>query len=74
MMLLSGVWFSLEGADEWVRMAANAFPLTHILSAARAIMLDGATLADLAPQLLILLALSTAFLTTGAAIFRWRAH
>ena len=74
MMLLSGVWFSLEGADEWVQMAANAFPLTHILVAARAIMLDGATLAELAPQLIILILLSTVFLTTGAAIFRWRAH
>ena len=72
MMLLSGVWFSLEGADEWVRVAANAFPLTHILSAARAIMLDGATLADLLPQLLILSVLSTVFLGVGAAIFRWR--
>lgn len=74
MMLLSGVWFSLEGTDEWVRMAAHAFPLTHILTAARAIMLDGATLADLVPQLLVLLLLSTLFLTIGAAIFRWRAH
>lgn len=74
MMLLSGVWFSLEGADEWVQMAAHAFPLTHILTAARAIMLDGATLADLAPQLIVLVLLSTVFLTIGAAIFRWRAH
>lgn len=74
MMLLSGVWFSLEGADEWIRAVANAFPLTHILVAARAIMLDGATLAELAPQLIILVLLSTVFLTVGAAIFRWRAH
>lgn len=72
MMLLSGVWFSLEGTDEWVRAAANAFPLTHILTAARAIMLDGATLGDLLPQLIILAALSTVFLSVGAMIFRWR--
>ena len=74
MMLLSGVWFSLEGTDEWVRVAAQAFPLTHILVAARAIMLDGATLMELAPQLIILILLSTVFLSTGAVIFRWRAH
>jgi ABC-2 type transport system permease protein len=74
MMLLSGVWFSLEGTDPWVRMAAHAFPLTHILTAARAIMLDGATLTELAPQLMVLLLLSIVFLTIGAAIFRWRAH
>jgi ABC-type transport system involved in cytochrome c biogenesis permease component len=44
MMLLSGVWFSLEGADAWVRQVAMIFPLTHILDSARAVMLDGATL------------------------------
>ncbi|MEX0976990.1 MAG: ABC transporter permease [Woeseia sp.] len=72
MMLLSGVWFSLEGAGEWVRLAANAFPLTHILAAARAIMLDGANLTGVLPELLILTVMSTVFLTVGAAIFRWR--
>lgn len=72
MMLLSGVWFSLEGADEWVRLAANVFPLTHILAAARAIMLDGATFSAVLPELLILAVMSTVFLSVGAAIFRWR--
>ncbi|HEX7718846.1 MAG TPA: ABC transporter permease, partial [Woeseiaceae bacterium] len=72
MMLLSGVWFSLEGADEWVRWAANAFPLTHVLTAARAIMLDGAGLPAVFPELLILVVMSTVFLFVGAAIFRWR--
>ncbi|MDH4110069.1 MAG: ABC transporter permease [Gammaproteobacteria bacterium] len=74
MMLLSGVWFSLEAADEWVRQVANVFPLTHILGAARAIMLDGAGLADVAPQLLVLCAMSAFFLGLGAALFRWRAN
>jgi ABC-type multidrug transport system permease subunit len=72
MMLLSGVWFSLEGTNEWVRTAAAAFPLTHVLSAARAIMLDGAALTELLPQLLILTVMSAAFLCVAAAIFRWR--
>lgn len=74
MMLLSGVWFSLEGTDDWVQVAAHAFPLTHILVAARAVMLDGATLTEIAPQLITLILLSTVFLTMGAAMFRWRAH
>jgi len=73
MMLLSGVWFSLEGADTWVRNVANVFPLTHVLESARAIMLDGATLVDVAPALLSLLLMSVVFLGLGAAMFRWRA-
>ena len=72
MMMLSGVWFSLESASPWVQQLANIFPLTHILNAARAVMLDGATLADVAPALIALTAMSIVFLGVGAAIFRWR--
>ncbi len=71
MMMLSGVWFSLEGAPEAVQTAASIFPLTHILNSARAVMLDGATLADVAPSLLALSAMSTVFLAVGAKVFRW---
>jgi len=71
MMMLSGVWFSLEGADEWVRQVAAIFPLTHVLNAARAVMLDGAGLTQIMPQLLALSAMSVVYLGLGAALFRW---
>jgi len=73
MMLLSGVWFSLEGAPEIIRSIANIFPLTHILNSARAVMLDGATLGDVAPSLIALTVMSAIFLAIGARIFRWGA-
>lgn len=73
MMMLSGVWFSLESASDWVQQLAKIFPLTHILNSARAVMLDGATLFDVAPQLIALMVMSIVFLGLGAAIFRWRA-
>jgi ABC-type multidrug transport system permease subunit len=72
MMMLSGVWFSLEAASDWVQRVAYVFPLTHILSAARAVMLDGASLADVAPQLLTMSVMAVIFLAVGAAVFRWR--
>jgi ABC-type multidrug transport system permease subunit len=72
MMMLSGVWFSLEGANEWVLAASRLFPLTWMLDSARAIMLDGAGLADVAPDLAVLGAMSAVFLVVGALIFRWR--
>lgn len=74
MMLLSGVWFSLEAAGPLVQQAAKIFPLTHILDSARAVMLDGATIADVAPQLGILAAMSAAFLLLGARVFRWNQY
>ncbi len=45
MMLLSGVWFSLEGSPRWVQWVADIFPLTQVIEAARAVMLDGAGIA-----------------------------
>ena len=71
MMLLSGVWFSLEGAGSFAQGLAKIFPLTHILNSARAVMLDGATLAEIAPSLLALTAMSAVFFAVGAKIFRW---
>ena len=71
MMLLSGVWFSLEGAGPIVQNVAKIFPLTHILDSARAVMLDGAGLIDIAPNLAALVLMSAVFLGVGAGFFRW---
>ena len=72
MMLLSGIWFSLEGSPRWVQWVAHIFPLTHLLDAARAVMLDGAGPAQIAPNLLYLAATTLVFLGFGAWSFRWR--
>ena len=71
MMMLSGVWFSLEAASEWIRQLASVFPLTHMLNAARAVMLDGAGLVGIADELMILLLMTAVFLAFGALTFRW---
>ena len=72
MMLLSGVWYSLEGSSRWVQWIAHVFPLTHGLDAARAVMLDGAGIRQIAPHLLYLAVTAFAFLAFGAWSFRWR--
>lgn len=71
MMMLSGVWFSLDAANDMIKTIAQIFPLTHILDSARAVMLDGAGLTAIAPQLIALLVMSAVFLSIGALIFRW---
>ena len=70
MMLLSGVWFSLEGANPIVRKIAQVLPLTHLVDSARAIMTEGAGLADIAPHLLVLALMSAVVLSLGSLIFR----
>jgi ABC-2 type transport system permease protein len=74
MMLLSGVWFSLEGTHPVVQTISRMFPLTHVLDAARAVMLDGATLAQVMPQIIVLGVMSVVFLFIGAAAFRWQSE
>ena len=73
MMVLSGVFFSLDGTPQAVQWASQLFPLTHLLSAARAVMLDGAGLtnAAVATPLLVLVACSVVFTFLGALGFRW---
>jgi ABC-type multidrug transport system permease subunit len=71
MMLLSGVWFSMEGAPTWIITFAKLLPLTHVVDAARAIMLDGAGLVEIGGQLLALLLMTLIFLFIGVKLFRW---
>lgn len=72
MMVLSGVWFSLEGAPAWVQTIAEFLPLTHLIDGARSIMLDGSGLAEIWPQILILIVMTGVFMGAGAALFKWR--
>jgi ABC transporter DrrB family efflux protein len=72
MMLLSGIWFSLEGSPRWVQWIAHLFPLTHAIDAARGVMIDGAGVGQIAPHLLYLAVTALVFLTFGAWSFRWR--
>ena len=71
MMLLSEVWFSIEGAHPLLRRLAEFFPLTHIVRAARAVMLEGATWSQIAPQLALLTLLGCFFTMVAIALFRW---
>lgn len=71
MMFLSGVWFSIEGAPGWVRAIAQCLPLTHLLSGARKIMNDGATLAQVGPELAVLAGMTLLFLFLSALLFKW---
>jgi ABC-2 type transport system permease protein len=71
MMLLSGVWFSLEGLAPWVQQLALLLPLTHLIDGARAIILDGAGLMDILPQLAALAGMTLLFLAIGVRLFRW---
>jgi ABC-2 type transport system permease protein len=71
MTFLSGVWFSLEGVHPFLQQCAQLAPLTHIIDAARAVMIDGASLTAISGHLLVLTVMSISFMAMGAWLFRW---
>ncbi len=71
MMMLSGVWFSLEGAHPLIRMFAQILPLTHVVQSARSVMIDGDGLAQVGLSLIYLACFSLACLVLGARLFKW---
>ncbi len=71
MMFLSGVWFSLEGAHPLMKDLAQLLPLTHIVTAARSVMIDGASLMQVGHHLLILVVMTSIFILLASRLFRW---
>jgi len=71
MMILSGVWFSLEGAPDALKSVADFLPLTHLVAGARKVITEGATLSDISYHLGILALMSIIFLSIGAYLFNW---
>jgi len=74
MMILSGVWFSLEGAPNMIKVIGDIFPLTHLVAGARKIITEGATLSDISYHIWALVAMSSMFLALGSYLFSWNAE
>jgi ABC-2 type transport system permease protein len=71
MMVMSGVFFSLEGTPAAMQAASRVFPITHYIEASRAIMLDGAGFAQVSGNIITLAAMTALFLAAAAALFKW---
>jgi len=71
MLLLSGVWFSMEGTSPTAQALSQLFPITHMVSAARRIMIDGAGVGDILPEAGLLAGLALLLLGMAARLFRW---
>jgi ABC-2 type transport system permease protein len=72
MWILSGVFFSAQRFPDVVQPVIKALPLTAMIDALRAHMLQGATLGQLAPQLGTLVAWLVVSFTVALKLFRWR--
>lgn len=71
MLLLSEIWFTLDKAPAWLQGVADFSPLTHLVRAARAVMLEGAGLADVSFELMVLALISVLSIAAAALLFKW---
>jgi ABC-type multidrug transport system permease subunit len=71
MLLLSGVWFSMEGTSPAAQFISGLMPLTHLVNAARAVMVDGAGIAQVLPEIALLCGMGVLLLVIAATLFRW---
>ena len=71
MMLLSGVYFRLDGAPQWMQKAVFILPLSPFLRVLRAVFNDGATLAGHGAGLSILGAWALLSFYLAVKRFRW---
>ncbi len=71
MLLLSGVWFSMEGTSPAAQTVSQFLPLTHMVNAARRVMIDGAGMDQVLPEIGILAGTGVILLLIAARMFRW---
>ncbi|MCM3876456.1 MAG: ABC transporter permease [Thermoanaerobaculia bacterium] len=71
MMLLSGVYFGLEGAPVWMQKAVFVLPLSPFLRMLRAVFNDGATLSGQGAGLAVIGAWAVVSFAVALKRFRW---
>jgi ABC-type multidrug transport system permease subunit len=71
MLLLSGVWFSMDGTSAAAQALSQLMPLTYLVQGARAVMIDGAGVIDTLPTIGLLLLIAGLLTAVAARLFRW---
>ncbi|HEX2693093.1 MAG TPA: ABC transporter permease, partial [Gemmatimonadaceae bacterium] len=72
MWIFSGVFFSSANFPQAVQPFIRMLPLTAVNEALRANMLEGASLAAITPQLLIVVVWGVVSFFAALKLFRWR--
>jgi ABC-2 type transport system permease protein len=71
-LLMSGLFTPVSAMPHWAQMATQLNPLTHFISLMRAVLLKGATVSDVAPQLGWLSAIGLSVLSVSILRYRKR--
>jgi ABC-2 type transport system permease protein len=71
MAFLSGAFFPLEGAPDWLQTISQAMPMRHLVDAMLDVMVRGQPPSAILPQVGILAAFSVVVSALAIAVFRW---
>ncbi|MFK7872980.1 MAG: ABC transporter permease [Oligoflexales bacterium] len=71
MMILSGVWFSRHSFPEWLSFICDLLPLTPLVDGLRRVALEGADMAAVQSEMLILVVYTVGATALTKKIFRW---
>jgi len=71
LMMISGVYFSLDAAPTWLQRGADYLPLTPLIKTLRAVFNDGASLFSQGPSLILLVGWTAIFFVLAVKRFRW---
>jgi ABC-2 type transport system permease protein len=69
--LLSGTFFPIDAFPTWLQPFCKVLPLTFLNDALRLVAFEGAGLAEIAPQVLSLLAWTVVIYVAAVRLFRW---
>ena len=69
-MLLSGFMSPIASMPSWLQPVTLLIPMRHFIEILRGVLLKGATVADVAPQMIALAILGVVILTISVALFR----
>jgi ABC-2 type transport system permease protein len=70
LLLISGVYYEIDVLPVWIRPLSVISPATYTLRAIRRALLEGASLADLWPTVVLILGLGVLLIPGGLLIFR----
>ncbi len=71
LMMLSGVYFSLDSAPLWLQKTSDLLPLAPLLTALRAVFNDGASLTAQGPSILIIGIWTVILFVLATRRFKW---
>jgi len=73
-LLISGVYYSVDTLPGWLRVASRLSPATYLLRGVRAALIHGATLGHEAPDIAIMALFSVVLIPASIGVFAAAEH